>query len=158
MPTAITGLGDEGPGRPVPVVSALVEFGSALHVRRDPGPHGAAAWAAGVREAMSPRLVAWTQAWWWTAQAIRATPFITAVPPASDLPGSLARLRAMPASRLARQLLRPIAPSGEIPAAGHWSRSRGPAGTAGGGGAVPPPGPAGAGLRAVPRATAGGGG
>src|SRR5262249_43729880 len=130
MPTAITGLGDEGPGRPVPVVSALVEFGSALHVLRDPGHHDAAAWAAGVREAMSPRLVAWTQAWWWTAQAIRATPFITAVPPASDFPGSLARLRAMPASRLARQLLRPIAPSGEIPAAVHWSRSRGPAVTA----------------------------
>src|SRR5262249_9704764 len=139
MPTAITGLGDEGPGRPVPVVSALVEFGSALHVLRDPGHHDAAAWAAGVREAMSPRLVAWTQAWWLTAQSIRATPFITAVPPASDFPGSLARLRAMPASRLARQLLRPIAPSGEIPAAVHWSRSRGPAVTAVVGALVPRP-------------------
>ena len=127
MPTAITGLGDEGPGRPVPVVSALVEFGSALHVLRDPGHHDAAAWAAGVRTAMSPRLVAWTQAWWWTAQAIRATPFVTAVPPASDFPGSLARLRATPASRLAGQLLRPISPSGEMRAAVHWSRSRGPA-------------------------------
>jgi DNA-binding transcriptional ArsR family regulator len=130
MPTAITGFADEGPGRPVPVVSALMEFGSALHVLRDPGHHDAAAWAAGVRKAMSPQLATWTQAWWWTAQAIRATPFITAVPPASDFPGSLARLRAMPVSRLARQLLRPIAPSGEIRAAVHWSRSRGPAVTA----------------------------
>src|SRR5262249_57991275 len=132
MPAAITGWGDEGRGRPVPVVSALVEFGSALHVLRDPGHHDAAAWAAGVREAMSPRLVAWTQAWWWTAQAIRATPFITAVPPASDFPGSLARLRAMPASRLARQLLRPSPPSGAIPAAAAPSPSAGPAATAGG--------------------------
>ena len=130
MPTAITGLGDEGPGRPVPVVSALVEFGAALHVLRDPGHHDAAAWAAGVRKAMSPRLVTWTQAWWWTAQAIRVTPFVTAIPPASDFPGSLARLRATPAPRLAGQLLRPISPSGDIRAALHWSRSRGPAVTA----------------------------
>src|SRR5262249_44936020 len=130
MPTAITGLGDEGPGRPVPVVSALVAVGRALHVRRDPGPHEAAGWAAGVRKAMSPRLVTWTQAWWWTAQAIRVTPFVTAIPPASDFPGSLARLRATPAPRLAGQLLRPISPSGDIRAALHWSRSRGPAVTA----------------------------
>jgi len=130
MPTAIIGLGDEGPGRPVPLVSALVEFGSALHVLRDPGHHDAAAWAAGIRNAMSPRLVAWTQAWWWTAQAIRATPFVAVVPPAGDFPESVARLRATPASRLARQLLRPISPSGETRAAVHWSRSRGPAVTA----------------------------
>src|SRR5215831_16320431 len=130
MPTAIIGLGDEGPGRPVPLVSALVEFGSALHVLRDPGHHDAAAWAAGIRNAMSPRLMAWTQAWWWTAQAIRATPFVAVVPPAGDFPGSVARLRATPASRLARQLLRPISPSGETRAAVHWSRSRGPAVTA----------------------------
>src|SRR5262249_17523760 len=125
-----TGLGDEGPGRPVPVVSALVEFGAALHVLRDPGHHDAAAWAAGVRKAMSPRLVTWTQAWWWTAQAIRVTPFVTAIPPASDFSGWLARLRATPAPRLAGQLLRPISPSGDIRAALHWSRSRGPAVTA----------------------------
>jgi hypothetical protein len=46
MPTAITGL-HGGPGRPAPVVSAQVEFGSALHVLRDPGHHGADGWAAG---------------------------------------------------------------------------------------------------------------
>jgi DNA-binding transcriptional ArsR family regulator len=130
MPTAITGLGDEGPGRPVPVVSALVEFGSALHVLRDPGHHDATAWAAGVREAMSPRLADWTRAWWWTAQAIRATPFVTAVPPADDFPLSVIRLRAIPAPRLAGELLRPISPSGETRAALHWSRSRDPAVTA----------------------------
>lgn len=130
MSTAITGLSDEGPGRPVPVVSALVEFGSALHVLHDPGHHDATGWAAGVREAMSPRLVTWTQAWWWTAQAIRATPFVTAVPPADDIPASLAWLRAMPAPQLAGQLLRPISPSGEMGAALHWSRSRDTAVTA----------------------------
>jgi len=130
MPIVICGLGDEGAGRPVPVVSALVEFGSALHVLRDPEHHEAAGWAAGVRSAMSPRLAAWTQAWWWTAQAIRATPFVTAMPPASGFGESLARLRAIPASRLAGQLLRPISPSGDTRAALHWSRSREPAVTA----------------------------
>jgi hypothetical protein len=59
MPIVICGLGDEGAARPVPVVSALVEFGSALHVLRDPGHHEAAGWAAGVRSAMSPHLAAW---------------------------------------------------------------------------------------------------
>jgi DNA-binding transcriptional ArsR family regulator len=130
MPITISGLGDEGPGRPVPVVSALVELGSALHVLRDPQHHHAVAWADGVRRAMSPRLAASTQAWWWTAQAIRATPFVTAVPPASDLSGSLALLRATSPHQLAAQLLRPISPSGEIGAAVHWSRSRGPKVTA----------------------------
>jgi hypothetical protein len=130
MPIVICGLGDEGAGRPVPVVSALVEFGSALHVLRDPEHHEADGWAAGVRSAMSPRLAAWTQAWWWTAQAIRATPFVTAMPPASGFGESLARLRATSASRLARQLLRPISPSGDTRAALHWSRSREPAVTA----------------------------
>ncbi|WP_329254169.1 hypothetical protein OG417_11950 [Actinoallomurus sp. NBC_01490] len=41
MPTVITGLAGAGPARPVPVGSALAEFGSALHVLRDPGHHGA---------------------------------------------------------------------------------------------------------------------
>jgi hypothetical protein len=54
MPTAITGLDDGGPGRPAPVVSALVEFGSALHVLRDPGHHGADAWAAPAPYAFRP--------------------------------------------------------------------------------------------------------
>jgi DNA-binding transcriptional ArsR family regulator len=127
MPTTITGLGEAGPGRPEPVVSVLTEFGSALHVLRDPGHHGATGWAAGIHAEMSERLAAWTQAWWWTAQAIRAAPFITAVPLAGDFEASLGRLRAMPASRLASQLLRPVSRSGDARAALHWSRSREPA-------------------------------
>lgn len=130
MPTVIAGLGDAGPSRPVPVVSALVEFGSVLHVLRDPGHHDAARWAAGVSAAMSSRLAAWTQGWWWTAQAIRAMPFVTAIPPAESFQTSLGRLRGMPRPRLARQLLRPISPSGEIRAALHWARSRDPVVTA----------------------------
>jgi hypothetical protein len=105
------------------VVSALVEFGSALHVLRDPGHHGAEAWAAGVRAEMSPRLASWTRAWWWTAQAIRATPFVTAAP-GDEFRDRLDRLRAMPARRLADQLLRPVSPSGDLRAALHWARSR----------------------------------
>jgi DNA-binding transcriptional ArsR family regulator len=126
MPTVITGLGETGPDRPEPVVSALIEFGSALHVLRDPGHHGAAGWAAGICAGMSERLVAWTRAWWWTAQAIRAAPFVTTAPAAGDWQASLGRLRAMPASRLVAQLLRPVARSGDVRAALHWSRSREP--------------------------------
>jgi DNA-binding transcriptional ArsR family regulator len=111
----------------VPVVSPLIEFGSALHVLGDPGHHGATGWAAGIRAMMSQRLVAWTRAWWWTAQAIRAAPFVTAAAPADDFEGSLGRLRAMPGSLLASQLLRPVSRSGDARAALHWSRSRGPA-------------------------------
>jgi len=127
MPTAIAGLGEAGPGRPGPVVSPLIEFGSALHVLRDPGHHGASGWAAGVAGGMSERLEAWTRAWWWTAQAIRAAPFVTAASPAEDFEGSLAWLRAIPASRLAGQLLRPVTRAGDARAALHWSRSREPA-------------------------------
>jgi hypothetical protein len=58
MPTVITGLDEAGPGRPEPVVSPLIEFGSALHVLRDPGHHGATGWAAAVGARMSQRLVA----------------------------------------------------------------------------------------------------
>lgn len=127
MPTVITGLGEAGPGRPEPVVSALIEFGSALHVLRDPGHHGAAGWAAGVWAAMSERLAARTRAWWWTAQAIRAAPFVTAAAPVGDFGASLGRLRAMQASRLASQLLRPVSRSGDARADLRWSRSREPA-------------------------------
>ena len=76
---------------------------------------------------MSERLAAWTRAWWWTAQAIRAAPFVTAASPAGGWEASLGRLRAMPASRLASQLLRPVSRSGDPRAAVHWSRSREPA-------------------------------
>jgi DNA-binding transcriptional ArsR family regulator len=124
MPILITGLGGSGAARPLPVVSALMEFGSALHVLRDPGHHGADAWAADIRAGMSPRLAEWTESWWWTAQAIRATPFVTVEPPADDFGD---RLRAVPAPHLAEQLLRPISRSGDTRVALHWARSRGPA-------------------------------
>jgi hypothetical protein len=108
------------------VVSALVEFGPALHVLRDPGHHDAVEWADGVRAARSPELAGQTRSWWWTTQAIRATPFVTAAPPGDDFTGRLDELRDLPARRLAGQLLRPIAPSGDRQAALHWARSRGP--------------------------------
>jgi hypothetical protein len=72
MPISIVGLDDPGAAPPAAVVSALVEFGSALHVLRDPGHHGAAGWAADVRGALSPRLAARTESWWWTARCRRA--------------------------------------------------------------------------------------
>jgi DNA-binding transcriptional ArsR family regulator len=127
MPIAIVGLDGSARGRPVPVVSALVEFGAALHVLRDPGHHGAGDWAGEVRAAMSPRLLEWTESWWWTTQAIRSTPFVTATPPVDDFCERLERLRATPVRQLAGQLLRPISPSGDTRVALHWSRSRGPA-------------------------------
>ena len=124
MAITITGLGGSAPVRPV--VSAVVEFGSALHVLRDPGHHGAERWAADTWAKMSPRLAGRTELWWWTTQAIRATPFVTAAP-ADDFDEWLARLRAMPVRELAGQLLRPIAPSGDPATALHWCRSREPA-------------------------------
>jgi DNA-binding transcriptional ArsR family regulator len=126
MPIAITGVAGPPAGAPSPVVSALVEFGCALHVLRDPGHHGAGDWAARVRAAMSPRLAEWTASWWWTAQAIRAVPFVTATPPGDGFCDRLGPLRAMPADRLAGQLLRPVSAAGGVRAARHWSRSRGP--------------------------------
>lgn len=126
MPIAIVGLNGAA-ARPVPVVSAMVEFGAALHVLRDPGHHGAERWAADVRARLSPRLAEWTRSWWWTTQAIRSTPFVTATPPVEDFCDRLDRLRAISVRRLAGQLLRPISPSGDTQVALHWSRSRGPA-------------------------------
>jgi DNA-binding transcriptional ArsR family regulator len=127
MPISIVGLGEADPAHSRPAVSALVELGSALHVLRDPGHHGAGEWAAGIRGAMSPALERQTRAWWWTTQAIRSAPFVTAEPGPSELRDELDRLRAMPAARLAGQLLRPISPAGDSVAALHWSRSREPA-------------------------------
>jgi DNA-binding transcriptional ArsR family regulator len=127
----ITSVDDAGPGgRPLPVVSALIEFGSALHVLRDPGHHDAAEWAAGIGARMSQRLAAWTRSWWWTAQAIRAAPFVTAASADGDFEASLGRLRAIPPPRLAGQLLRPVSRSGDTRAALHWSHSREPAAAA----------------------------
>jgi Family of unknown function (DUF5937) len=125
MPIVIAGL--DGPARPAPVVSALTEFGSALHVLRDPGHHGAAGWADRIRSAMSPQLAERTSAWWWTVQAIRSAPFVTVTPPGDDFGERLRELRAMPTRTLAGALLRPLSRSGDPGAALHWSRSRGPA-------------------------------
>jgi DNA-binding transcriptional ArsR family regulator len=133
MPTAIVGLGNVGtaagdrPGgaEPMPVVSGLIEFGSALHVLRDPGHHDAVQWADDLRATMSPDLAAETRAWLWTAQAIRATPFVTATPPGDNFADRLDELRDMPARQLAQELLRPITRSGKEQALG-WARARGP--------------------------------
>jgi DNA-binding transcriptional ArsR family regulator len=122
MPIAISGLGRP----PTPVVSALVELGSALHVLRDPTHHGADRWAAEVQAAMSDWLAERTRAWSWTTQAIRAAPFVTVGAPVEDFRPRLDRLRELPARRLAEQLLRPISPSGDAGGALRWSRSRGP--------------------------------
>jgi DNA-binding transcriptional ArsR family regulator len=125
VPISIVGLDEAGPARFGPAVSALMELGSALHVLRDPGHHGSDEWAARVRGALSPGLDRRTRAWWWTTQAIRSAPFVTAQPGAGEFEDQLARLRARPAARLAGQLLRPISPAGDPRAALHWSRSRG---------------------------------
>ncbi|GAA4103372.1 ArsR/SmtB family transcription factor [Nonomuraea soli] len=128
MPTVITGLDRcAQAGKLLPAVSALTEFGSALHVLRDPGHHGLDEWAGGILTSMSPRLAAWTRSWWWTAQAIRATPFVTPTTSAESFTDRLEHLRALPAQELASQLLRPIAPTGDRQVALRWSRSRGAA-------------------------------
>lgn len=127
MTIVITGLGPAAPARPLPIVSPLLEFGSALHVLGDPGHHGAEPWAARVRAAMSPRLLDRTDSWSWTAQAIRATPFVAAYPPDTDFPAQVDLLRMLPARRLANQLLRPLSRTGDARAALRWSRARPPA-------------------------------
>src|SRR5262249_6963484 len=127
MPISIVGLGGSGPARTAPVVSGLVEFGSALHVLRDPGHHGAEPWAAAVRAVMSPELAGWGVWWWWTRRAIGSAPCVAAPPRGDEFCARLGGLRAGRARRRAGQLLRPISPPGDARAALHWSRSRGPA-------------------------------
>ena len=122
MPITIAGVSDAGPGRPVPVVSPMIEFGSALHVLGDPEHHGAAGWAAQMRGSMTSGLAAQTGTWTWTAQAIRAAPLVAAA--ADDFEARVADLRAMPARQLAAQLLRPIARADN--SALRWSKARGP--------------------------------
>src|SRR5262249_343438 len=124
MPTVITGLGETGPGRPEPGGSALIEVGPALPVLRGPGHHGAAGGGAGVGGENSQRRGGGGAG---GAQGIRAGAFVTGDPPADAFDGSLGRLRAIPASRLAGQLLRPVSRSRGARAALHWSRSREPA-------------------------------
>jgi DNA-binding transcriptional ArsR family regulator len=100
----------------------MIEFGSALHVLGDPEHHGAAEWAARVRGSMSSELAAKTDAWTWTAQAIRAAPLVTAS--ADDFEARVADLREMSPGQLAAQLLRPIARAGTSSL--RWSKARSP--------------------------------
>jgi len=124
MPITVAGLRTLPPGQPLPVVSPLVEMGSALHVLADPSHHDADDWAAAVRSRMRPALRRRTTAWAWTSQAIRAAPFLAVESPTTDFESEIDRLRAIPSRRLARQLLRPIARSGNLDQARRWSRSR----------------------------------
>jgi DNA-binding transcriptional ArsR family regulator len=125
VPLTVVGVAGRAGAAPVAVPSALVELGSALHVLRDPDHHDAAEWATAVRARMSPRLAESVRRWSWTTQAIRATPFVTPTP-AGDIPAALTALAAVAPDRLARQLLRPIAQTGEPATALRWARARSP--------------------------------
>jgi DNA-binding transcriptional ArsR family regulator len=72
VPISVVGLDEADPARSGPAVCALVEFGSALHVLRDPGHHGSAEWAAGVLAAQA-RQFADTAARHGSAAALTAT-------------------------------------------------------------------------------------
>jgi DNA-binding transcriptional ArsR family regulator len=124
MPITVAGLRALPPGQPLPVVSPLVEMGSAVHALADPSHHHAADWAAKTRSGMRPSLRRRTTAWAWTYQAIRAEPFLDVASAAGDFEAELERLRAIPSRRLAKQLLRPIARSGNLDQARRWSQSR----------------------------------
>ena len=56
MPITVAGLRVLSTGRPVTVVSPLVEMGSALHALSDPAHHQADRWADEVRSRLSPAL------------------------------------------------------------------------------------------------------
>jgi DNA-binding transcriptional ArsR family regulator len=122
MPITIAGLQVLSTGRPITVVSPLVELGSALHVLSYPSHHQADRWADDVRSRLNPGLVRRTTAWAWTSQAIRAAPFLS--PTTAGFDAALAELRALPPHQLAVRLLRPIARAGDLELARRWSRSR----------------------------------
>jgi DNA-binding transcriptional ArsR family regulator len=128
MPISVAGLQELPAGRPITVVSPLLEMGSALHVLADPSHHQAGQWAADVRSALGPGLARRTTAWAWASQAIRAAPFLS--PSTADFDTELDRLRSLPARQLAARLLRPISRAGDLTLARRWSRSRDPAVTA----------------------------
>lgn len=121
MPVVLSGLDAV---RPVTAISALTELGSALHALNEPDHHHAADWAEGIRGSMSARLAEQTAHWRWATQAIRASPFLVAGTGSGDFADEVARLRAAPPARVARGLLRPIAPSGDDEVAARWARSR----------------------------------
>lgn len=127
MPVVLSGLAAV---RPVAITSPLTELGCALHVLGDPAHHDAGEWASTVRAAMSARLAEQTERWAWTTQAIRALPFVTPEASSGDLAGEIERLQAGAAADVARGLLRPISPDGDVSAAVRWARSRGPSTTA----------------------------
>ncbi|MGH3479104.1 MAG: DUF5937 family protein [Nocardioidaceae bacterium] len=125
MPISVVGLQGLSMRGPIPVVSPLVEMGSALHVLADPSHHQADGWAADLRSGLDPDLARRTSAWAWTSQAIRAAPFLT--PSTAVFGAELERLQELPPERLATQLLRPISRTGDLATARRWSRSRDPA-------------------------------
>jgi DNA-binding transcriptional ArsR family regulator len=127
VPISVTGLRELPTGQPTTLVAPLVELGAALHVLGDPSHHRAEPWAAAVRDRLRPELRRRTAAWAWTSQAIRAAPYVSVTTAAADFDASLDRLREVPARRLATQLLRPIARTGDLALARRWSRSRDPA-------------------------------
>lgn len=113
--------------RPVFATSALVELGCALHVLNEPAHHDAAQWAAQVRTTLSPSGEAELAQWSWLTQAIRAAPFVTPDPSEGAADDDVRRLRSADPYEVARGLIRPISPRGDVAVARRWARSRGPA-------------------------------
>ncbi|GIF46834.1 DNA-binding transcriptional ArsR family regulator [Asanoa ferruginea] len=98
MPVAIV-----GPTSVSAAVSPLAELGSALHAAGAPEHH-----ADADLPPMAARLRRRARDWAFTTQAIRATPFVTVWGPHEEFATQLDHLRALPARRLAAQLLRPL--------------------------------------------------
>lgn len=137
MPTVLTGLHRLTGEQIRPIVSPLLELGSALHVLAEPGHHDRLEWAVRVKATMTAAENAELDAWSWTYRAVRSRIFVT-YPPAPDAgagagvgvngwQGELERLRARPAEELAADLVRPLRGdgSGGLDAVRHWARSRG---------------------------------
>ncbi|WP_328992013.1 DUF5937 family protein [Kribbella sp. NBC_01245] len=81
MPTVLTGLNRLTGEQIRPIVSPLLELGSALHVLAEPGHHDRLEWAARIRATMTPAENAELDAWSWTYRAVRSRIFVT-YPPA----------------------------------------------------------------------------
>ncbi|WP_203713380.1 ArsR/SmtB family transcription factor [Asanoa siamensis] len=111
MPVAIVGLSTVSAA-----VSPLSELGSALHAVGAPDHHPVdlPPLPAGLRRRAGR--------WAFTTRAIRATPFVSVWAADETIEAQLDHLRALPARRLAAQLLRPI---GDAAAALRYARARG---------------------------------
>jgi DNA-binding transcriptional ArsR family regulator len=114
MPVTIVGLKSVSAA-----LSPLSELGSALHAAGDPGHHAAdlPPMGAGLRRR--------ARRWAFATRAIRATPFVTVWGPDDGFAAQVDHLRALPARRLAAQLIRPISPAGDTAAALRYARARG---------------------------------